>query len=120
MSKAPFLGPSPLDEGGGCYEMSLIESNVRVDERLQHHSSYRPPGRGSVAVVSTVCVRADEKGPYALTAADLASIESNRTREKLKTKADHVRANSEEQSNRLRSSDVPTRLARTPKTHTAP
>lgn len=66
--------------------MSLIESNVRVDNRL-YHQSYHPPGRGDR---ETICVRADE-GPYALTAAELASIESSKTREKLKTKADHVR-----------------------------
>lgn len=78
--------------------MSLIESNVRADDRL-HHPSFRTSGQGgSVAQVTTVCVRAaDDEGPYALTAAELASIESNRTREKLKTKADHVRANSEAQ-----------------------
>eukprot|EP00903_Cladosiphon_okamuranus_P007887 g7620.t1 len=70
--------------------MSLIESNVRVDER-DYHPSYQTPGRGGGTRVTTVCVRAaDDQGPYALTAAELAAIESNRTREKLKTKAEHV------------------------------
>lgn len=83
------------------YEMSLIESNVRVDDRFKHQSCH-PFDRGSVAGVTTVCVRAaDDQGPYALTAAELASIESSKTREKLKTKADHVRMNSEVHFNKV-------------------
>lgn len=82
--------------------MSLIESNVRVDDRLKHQSCHPFDRGGSVGRVTTVCVRApDDEGPYALTAAELASIESNKTREKLKIKADHVSANSEVLFNRL-------------------
>lgn len=95
----PIPRPHP-DAGGGPYAMSLIESNVRVDNRLQHEIHLGARG-GSLARVTTVCVRAADEGPYALTAAELASIESNKTREKLKTKANHVRATSEGQFNKL-------------------
>eukprot|EP00752_Nemacystus_decipiens_P016515 g14763.t1 len=70
--------------------MSLIESNVRVDDRRKHQTCHALDRGGSVARAATVCVRAPDNGLYALTAAELASIESNKTREKLKTKADHV------------------------------
>lgn len=75
--------------------MPLIESNVRGDEPLFReaegtpHKSRTGPAvaAGRVSVIISAC----EDGPYcALSAAELASIESEKTREKLKIKADHV------------------------------
>ncbi|CAM9996707.1 unnamed protein product [Ectocarpus sp. 6 AP-2014] len=72
--------------------MSLIESNVRAEERVRQASS----GFGSVVgethgrSVTVLVAAADNDGPCGLSAADLASFESEKTREKLKLKADHV------------------------------
>lgn len=71
--------------------MSLIESNVRGDGRLSRDTDrcLLASNRGDPVSVSVV-VSADEEGSYALSAAELATIESEKTKEKLRTKADHV------------------------------
>lgn len=71
--------------------MSLIESNVRGDGRPLRDAdrSVQEANRGDPVSVSVV-VSAGEEGSYALSAAELATIESERTKEKLRTKADHV------------------------------
>lgn len=71
--------------------MSLIESNVRGDGRSLRDAdcSLLATNRADPLRVSVV-VSAGEEGSYALSAAELATIESERTKEKLRTKADHV------------------------------
>lgn len=64
--------------------MSLIESSIRGDERL-HHAPKGDPARVTVVI-------SNGGGSQQLaSAAELASIESEKTRQKLKTKAYHVR-----------------------------
>lgn len=65
------------------YAMPLIGSSVRGDERL-HHAPNGDPATARVTVVVS-------NGIAALNAAELATIESEKTRQKLKTKANHVR-----------------------------
>ncbi|CAN0321153.1 unnamed protein product [Laminaria digitata] len=72
--------------------MSLIESNVRGDDRSLRDAdrSLLATNRGDPVSVSVVVSAGEEGSSYALSAAELATIESERTKEKLRTKADHV------------------------------
>lgn len=49
-----------------------------------------PPALGRSDPRVSVVISSSEEGQHALSAAELASIESERTRDKLKSKADHV------------------------------
>lgn len=60
--------------------MPLIDSSFRGDERL-HHVPRGDPARVTVVVSNSTC---------ALSATELASIESEKTRQKLKVKSDQV------------------------------
>lgn len=65
--------------------MSHIESSIQGDDRL-HHAP-----RGDPAARVTVVISNGGGSQQLASAAELASIESEKTREKLKTKAYHVR-----------------------------
>ena len=73
--------------------MSLIESNVRGDGRSLRDAdrSLLATNTGDPVSVSVVVSAGGEEGSYALSATELATIERERTKEKLRTKADHVR-----------------------------
>lgn len=70
--------------------MPLIESNVRGDERSRHNPFGCGVSVGSEGSRSRAAVTVLISPAVDLTAAELASIESERTREKLKLKAKTV------------------------------
>lgn len=74
--------------------MVLIESNVRRHERSPQKIDWSPqPTKPQSASVKVSVVVSGDEGPYALSAADLATVESEKTRDKIKIKADHVSSN---------------------------
>lgn len=72
--------------------MSLIESNVRGESRSFHgfRNSRAINRRGDPVNVSIVIPRSGQDGRLDMSAAELAALESERTRQKLRIKADHV------------------------------
>lgn len=74
--------------------MVLIESNVRGHERSLRKFDWSPqPTKPQSTSVKVSVVISGDEGPYALSAADLATVESEKTRDKIKIKADHVSTN---------------------------
>lgn len=74
--------------------MVLIESNVRGNERSLRKFDWSPqPTKPQSLPVKVSVVVSGDEGPYALSAADLATVESEKTRDKIKIKADHVSTN---------------------------